>query len=145
MYICSNQANGFGVDLGVVTSIIQGTRISACPLGNRFKYQENHKTGKTCIGKTRNRSMSNVLNVLDLQVNYVELATSYQTAVSYLSLMKSVTSLEDIWPCFMLWQSTSKPLFFSPCGTKKEREISRRKKHQGPTNKNTSDIDQTLP
>lgn len=33
----------------------------------------------------------------------------------YLSLMKSDSSLLDIWPCFMLWYSTSNPLFLSPC------------------------------
>lgn len=38
----------------------------------------------------------------------------------YLSRTNSASSLVASWPCFMLWQSTSKPAFFSPCrGTNK--------------------------
>lgn len=48
------------------------------------------------------------------------------TQAPHLSLMKSVSSLEDIWPCFMLWYSTSKPLFFSPCGEVRKKEINHR-------------------
>ena len=52
--------------------------------------------------------------------------SSFQKPWSHLSLMKSVSSLDDIWPCFMLWQRTSNPLFFSPCISKQNKNRQRK-------------------
>lgn len=93
---CRNQVCGFQQNIWVLPETQhRGTR--AARLGSRFKHKGKPQSTKETSWRAWqiSRWVTNVPCIAGQQ--------QVISAMSYLSLMKSVSSLEDIWPCFMLW------------------------------------------